>query len=287
MEVQNGDPEGEEVEAALSGKFIGRKNHSQQSQKEKGESEMATVGEKVRIAVLAGVHGLLDKVIDLNSVGAVKQYIRDLEGAVEKLEEASAVAGGREVTVRREVGVLRAQSEELDRNIDLLLSDNDPKNDSSAKVLETRLIGLEELLQSKTEDLTDAVQTASQLRQALADLEAKHIKMVQQVKRLESMDAAAKAKEQVAGTMKKVTQQIAGGAGISVDNVAAKIQERADVAEQKFQRAMGGVASETEKDVTLAEADARLAARRARLGKGLAAAAATATEYTVKVEPKS
>jgi len=247
---------------------------------------MATVGEKIRIAFLAGVHGLLDKVIDLNSVGAVKQYIRDLEGAVEKLEEASAVAGGREVTVRREVGILRAQTEELDRNIDLLLSDNDPKNDSSAKVLETKLIGQEELLQAKTEDLVDAVQTASQLRQALADLEAKHIKMVQQVKRLESMDAAAKAKEQVAGTVKKVTRQIAGGADISVDNVAAKIQERADVAEQKFQQAMGGVVSETEKDVTLAEADARLAARRARLGKGPAAAAA-ATEYTVKVEPKS
>jgi len=36
----------------------------------------------------------MDKVIDLNSIGAVKQYVRDLEKALEDLEDASAAAAG-------------------------------------------------------------------------------------------------------------------------------------------------------------------------------------------------
>ena len=37
---------------------------------------MAGLFQKARVAALSSAHALMDKIIDLNSVGAVKQYVR-------------------------------------------------------------------------------------------------------------------------------------------------------------------------------------------------------------------
>jgi len=44
---------------------------------------MAGLFQKARIAALSAAHALMDKVVDLNSIGAVKQYVRDLEKPLE------------------------------------------------------------------------------------------------------------------------------------------------------------------------------------------------------------
>jgi len=88
---------------------------------------MAGLFQKARIAALSAAHSLMDKVVDLNSIGAVKQYVRDLENALEDLEDASAAATGHVRTVQRDADQIKSQIQELNQNIDFILSDNNQK----------------------------------------------------------------------------------------------------------------------------------------------------------------
>ena len=73
----------------------------------------------------------------------MKQYVRDVENALEDLEDAAATAAGHLRTVQRDQVQLQSQINELNRNIDFILTDVNPANDHLAKPLEARLIGLE------------------------------------------------------------------------------------------------------------------------------------------------
>ena len=226
---------------------------------------MAGLFQKARVAALSSAHALLDKIIDLNSVGAVKQYVRDLENALEDLEDAAATESGHVRTVQRDCIQLQSQMKELNQNIDFILADNNPANDYLAKPLEARLIAIEQRNTSKTEEMASAQKSSQALNEAVSNLQVKYQTMVEQLQRLEAMDAAAKAKEGAAQAIRNVGRITSGGASVSVDDIADRIQRRSDVADAKFEQAMGTMSDQVEKDVVLAQAEARLLQRKARL----------------------
>lgn len=227
---------------------------------------MAGLFQKARIAALSSAHALLDKIVDMNSIGAVKQYIRDLESSLEDLEDASATAAGHLRTIQRDSIQLDSHIKELNRNIDFILGDNNPANDHLAKPLEARLIGLEERTRSKNEEIAAGQKTSQALSEAVSTLQAKYQTMVEQLQRLEAMDRAAKAKEGAAEAMRSMGRITSAGGRVSVDAIAERIQRRSDVADAKFEQAMGEMSDQVEKDVVLAQAEARLEQRKARLG---------------------
>lgn len=226
---------------------------------------MASLFQKARVAALSTAHALLDKIVDMNSIGAVKQYVRDLENALEDLEDAAAIAAGHVRTVQRDAETLRFQIKELNQNIDFILSDNNPANDHLAKPLEARLIGLEQRLTTKDDEMATGQKSAQALGEAVSALRARYQNMVEQMQRLEAMDRAARAKESAAQAMRQAGRLASAGGDVSIDAVADRIQRRADVADAKFERALGDMSSQVEKDVVLAQAEARLAQRKARL----------------------
>jgi phage shock protein A len=226
---------------------------------------MASLFEKARIAALAAAHKLMDKVVDLNSVEAVKQYLRDLENALEDLEDASATAAGHVRTVQRDTEQLQYQVKELNQNIDFILSDNKPENDHLATPLEARLIGLEQRLSTKGEEIATGQKTAQALSEAVSTLRTRYQNMVQQVQRLEAMDRATKAKESAVQAIRQAGQIASTGSDVSIDAVADRIQRRADVADARFDRALGEMSGQVEKDLVIAQAQARLEARKARM----------------------
>jgi phage shock protein A len=226
---------------------------------------MTGLFQKARIAALSTAHSLLDKVIDLNSVGAVKQYVRDLENALDDLQDAAATEAGHVRTVQRDTVQLRSQMMELNQNIDFILTDNNPANDTLAKPLEARLIGLEQRSGSKKEELESAQKSSQALNEAVSALQTKYQSMVEQLQRLEAMDAAAKAKERAVEAMRGAGRMASAGASVSVDDITARIQKRSDVADAKFEQAMGEMSGQLEKDVVLAQAEARLEQRKAKL----------------------
>lgn len=226
---------------------------------------MASLFQKARIAALSTAHALMDKVVDLNSIGAVKQYVRDLENSLEDLEDASAAAAGHVRTVQRDADQLRSQVKELNQNIDFILGDNKPENDYLATPLEARLIGLEQRMGTQGEEITTGQKTAQALAEAVSTLQTRYQNMVQQVQRLEAMDKATKAKESAVEAIRQAGQIASTGSDVSIDAVADRIQRRADVADARFERAMGDMSGQVEKDVVIAQAQARLEARKARL----------------------
>ncbi len=226
---------------------------------------MAGLFEKARIAALSAAHALLDKTIDLNSIGAVKQYVRDLEKALEDLEDATAAAAGHVRSVEREAEQISYQIAELNQNIDFILSDDKPENDHLATPLEARLIGLEQRVTSRKEEVVTGQQTAQALAEATSTLRVRYQNMVQQIQRLEAMDRATKAKESAVKAIRQAGKIASTGADVSVDAVADRIQRRADIADAKFAQVMGEMQSDVKKDVVIAQAQARLEQRKARL----------------------
>jgi len=226
---------------------------------------MAGLFQKARVAALSSAHALLDKIIDTNSMGAVKQYIRDMENALEDLEDAAAAASGHLRTVQRDTTQLQSQIKELNQNIDFVLSDMNPANDHLAKPLEARLIGLEQRVSSKQEEIVSGQKTEQALNEAVSNLRARYQSMVEQLQRLEAMDASAKAKEGAVEAMRNVGRITSTGGTVSVDAIADRIQRRSDVADAKFEQAMGEMSGQVEKDIVLAQAEARLEQRKARL----------------------
>ena len=226
---------------------------------------MAGLFQKARVAALSSAHALLDKIIDLNSVGAVKQYVRDLENALEDLEDAAATESGHVRTVQRDCLQLQSQMKELNQNLDFILSDNNPANDYLAKPLEARLIAIEQRNSAKTEEMASAQKSSQALNEAVSNLQVKYQTMVEQLQRLEAMDQATKAKENAVKAIRQAGQITSAGGDVSVDAVADRIQRRSDVADAKFERALGEMNGQVEKDVVIAQAQARLEQRKARL----------------------
>ena len=62
--------------------------------------------QKLRIVTLGAAHDLLDREIDMNSPSALRQYVRDLEDAIGKMNSELAVQEGGVRTLNREYGDL-------------------------------------------------------------------------------------------------------------------------------------------------------------------------------------
>ena len=233
---------------------------------------MAGLLEKVRIGFLAQAHSVLDRIIDLNSPQAVREYIRELERSIEGIENDAAEAAGHVTTTDREVHRLLGQIESYDHAIDAILSSVDQASTDKARELQVKLNGFKQQLEAKQTELTTAKETADAIVQSLSALRSKHQSMVQQLTTLDSLDKAAKDKERAAKALQQAAKISSIGSDISVDDLASRIQARHDVADEKLKRALASMDDVAGKDVALTQADADIAARRARLAGQKAAA---------------
>ena len=114
---------------------------------------MAGLLEKVRIGFLAQAHSVLDKIIDLNSPQAVREYIRELERSIEGIENDAAEAAGHVTTTDREVHRLLGQIESYDHAIDAILSSVDQASTDKARELQVKLNGFKQQLEAKQTEL--------------------------------------------------------------------------------------------------------------------------------------
>jgi hypothetical protein len=206
----------------------------------------------------------MDKVIDLNSIGAVKQYVRDLEAGLEDLEDASAVAAGHVRTVQREADQLRSQINELNTNIDFILSDSKPENDYLATPLEARLIGLEQRMITKNEEL----EAAQRPRKPWWRPRQHCVPSTWGWWRRSSVGGHGHRRQGQGEGRRRHSASREDRLlrrDVSIDAVSDRIQRRADVADARFERALGDMTDTVEKDVVVAQAQARLEARKAKL----------------------
>jgi phage shock protein A len=226
---------------------------------------MASLFEKVRVAVLGNLHDLLDRKV--NTPAGYKQYIRDLEVALADLRAAVDEAVGTGNGYRRDITHLESEKASKQADIDLLLGDDDPANDEAALQLQVEFEDVDSQIENRRALLAENDANAAALNDAVEKLEAKHREMVNNLDRLTVTQASAKAKSRAAAAAEAAAAASDSVDGVSVDSIEARINHENDVASARFDRVIGQLQSDDDpaQAARLARAKAALDARRAQI----------------------
>lgn len=201
---------------------------------------------KIRVLTLGAANDLLDKAIDINSPSALRQYVRDLEDALDRLRNEAAMQAGMLRTLTREIGDLQHRIESETSVVQKLMAS--PTGQALARTKATTIVAWKKELESKQEALQTQQTTSAGIDSAVAKLDAKHTLMVQQVRDLERTDRDTKAKEQAAHSLEAAGKLVGSLNGVSIDDIKGKMNARNDVANEKFARAMGTMEDDSSGD---------------------------------------
>ncbi len=221
-----------------------------------------TIFQKLRTITLGAAHSLLDRVIDEMSIPALKQYIRDLEVAIENLKDEAATAEGCMTTANSNLTAIDAQIKELDTTIGFILGDGDNSNDHLAEPLQVRLTALQNNRVTIATEVETYKQTMLSVDQVISALEAKLQVQLAQVTLLESQAKSTAAKTRAAKAIEAAGRFTDGP---SVDNLAERVANNSNIADAKLRRAMGDIQTGLGQDTLIADAKAKLAARKAAI----------------------
>jgi phage shock protein A len=226
---------------------------------------MASIWQKIRTLTLGNLHELLDAAIDLNSVAACKQYVRDLEEAKDKMRDQAAAARGRFAQAQAAVATLEHQIETDTEHAQLLLDDDDASNDGDAQKLMEGVVQKQELLAAKQSELASNKQVSDALGEAVRKITAKHAEMVNNVRKLEALEQQTKAKEQASEALKAAGKIASSTDGVSIDSAEQRLRDRAAAADAKFDDAMSDMSGgSVQESVQAAKAKQLIAQMRAK-----------------------
>lgn len=240
---------------------------------------------KIRLITLGNVHQLLNQLIDLNSIAAVEQYLRDLEEALEDLEGDASEAEGRKRHMLKLRNVKQGELNGLNDSITLILTDGNPANDHLTEAMGVKAVGIRNALQTLEAQVSDATEADTLIDAAVSKLQAKVQAMKDQLNNLRLLEESTKAKERGAAALTAAAKVLGEGEGVNVDNVTARIQERAATADVKLEKALGTMNQAAAEDTQLGEGAAYIEEMRRKLGiAGQQGAVSSAATYTVTVE---
>jgi phage shock protein A len=219
--------------------------------------------QKIRLITLSNLHTVLNAVIDLNSIGAIEQYVRDLQAAHDTLDDQAAVSRSRVKTLPGEIASLHAKHAEADENINILLGDDDPSNDHLAAPLEAKLISLEQQLTLKQTELDATKVELAKYEEAASKIEMRKVEMEGRLEVLRQIDQSNKGKARA----EKLLSGVTVGDTPDVDDVERRLREKQAVTDNKLDRTLDRVTGGMGATSTEAIIVARLAKRRAELAK--------------------
>lgn len=209
--------------------------------------------QKLRAVSLGLAHDLLDRAVDMNSPSMIRQFVRDLEDALGKMNSEVAVQNGQTRTMKRERDDL-AHIIETDKAVaKSLLTSQPDKARSKAELVVTN----QNRLAQMDADILNQKKTADDLASAVEKLQAKHDQMLTRVRELERIDRDSKTKEATAEALNNAGSLAGSVSSQSVDDVEDRMRRRNDVAGAKFDQAMATIPDEHPADS--AEVDAVLA----------------------------
>jgi phage shock protein A len=223
---------------------------------------MASLVDKVNTLIKANLHYLVDQALKSNSMAVINQYIREVEDNLEALEDAVATVGGQVKTIRRKRDEYRARSEELDRNIDLFLTEG---KESLAVAAQTKLNSINRTVQAYDEQLVTLEQEYENLRDARLKLEAKLATIKQEKDELQALLDLAKAKEISVKTIQSL-DDLVGSRDEDVARIADSIRVRLDTVSAKSEMLAADLDKQMDEVLERGQIDAQLSERKRRLG---------------------
>jgi phage shock protein A len=192
--------------------------------------------QKLRVVTLGAAHDLLDKEIDANSPSAVRQYCRDLEDAMGKMNTEIAAQDGGLRTLTREYQDLGNQIESQKKEVKAILI-ADP-NSQAARMKAANIVEETTHFTKMGTDITDQQTVVAKLKESADLLNAKHQLMVARVRELERLDMDTKAKHQAASALTQANAALGFDGNQSVDDVEQRMRRHNDVASAEFDRAL-------------------------------------------------
>lgn len=225
---------------------------------------MASLLEKVSTLIQANLHALVDNALKSNSMAVIDQYIRDVDNNLDALEDAAATVGGQVKTLERKSAEYKKQMDELDRNIDLFLTQG---KDDLARAAQVKLNSVRGLYETYAGQLERQQREYKALLDARLKLQAKLTTIRQQREEMVALLDLAKAKE-ITNKAIKSLDDLAGVGDADVARMAEAIRTRLDQASARAEMAAQNLDAQMDEALGRGELDAQLEERRRRLGIG-------------------
>lgn len=225
---------------------------------------MASLLEKVSTLIQANLHALVDNALKSNSMAVIDQYIRDVDNNLDALEDAAATVGGQVKTLERKSAEYKKQMDELDRNIDLFLTQG---KDDLARAAQAKLNSVRGLYETYAGQLERQQREYKALLDARLKLQAKLTTIRQQREEMVALLDLAKAKE-ITNKAIKSLDDLAGVGDADVARMAEAIRTRLDQASARAEMAAQNLDAQMDEALGRGELDAQLEERRRRLGIG-------------------
>lgn len=205
---------------------------------------MSGLFSQIRTLTLGAAHDLVNKAIDMNSPSALRQGCRDIEAALQELQDKAAEQTGAVRTLTRQKTTLETQIQEQ-LTLAKKLNEN-PANEALVKSKAIQIAKFQSDLKGVNESLVDQTKVADQMNASAEGLKARLQTLVARTHELERIDASTKAKTQAAHALDSASHVLSAGPdSAGIDDLEAKMRAKADVADVKFERAMGTLTSAT------------------------------------------
>ncbi|BCX04255.1 MAG: phage shock protein PspA [Candidatus Roseilinea sp.] len=225
---------------------------------------MASLLDKVSTLIQANLHALVDNALKSNSMAVIDQYIRDVDNNLDALEDAAATVGGQVKTLERKSAEYKKQMDELDRNIDLFLTQG---KEDLARAAQAKLNSVRGLYETYNGQLERQQREYKALLDARLKLQAKLTTIRQQREEMVALLDLAKAKE-ITNKAIKSLDDLAGVGDADVARMAEAIRTRLDQASARAEMAAQNLDAQMDEVLGRGELDAQLEERKRRLGIG-------------------
>jgi phage shock protein A len=223
---------------------------------------MATLLEKAQTLISANLHDMVDRALEANSVAVMKQYVRDAEENLDELEDAAATVGGEVKTLERKYKEYKNRADQLDRNVDTLLTQG--KTDL-ARAAQNELNTSRRLQESYHEQWVRQEREYEALLNARLKLQARLVTIRQEQKELEALLELAKSKEATVKAIKSL-DDLAGVGDSDMARLGESIRGRLDKATAYSEMYATGLDNQMDDVLGMAEIDLQLEERKRRLG---------------------
>ncbi|MBP7600015.1 MAG: PspA/IM30 family protein [Thermoflexales bacterium] len=223
---------------------------------------MASLLEKVDTLIKANLHALVDKALQSNNIAVIDQYIRDVDNNLDALEDAAATVGGQVKTLERKRDELKKQVIDLDRNIDMFLSQG---KDDLARAAQSKLNSVKTMAETYEQQATRQASEYQSLLNARLKLQTKLQTIRQQREEMAHLLELAKAKEITNRAIKSI-DDLAGMGDQDVARIAEGIRNRLDSASARAEIAAQNLDTQMDEALGKGELDSQLEERKRRLG---------------------
>lgn len=223
---------------------------------------MASLLDKVGTLIQANLHALVDSALQSNSLAVIDQYIRDVGDNLDKLTDSTAVVGGQVKTLQRKRDEIAKQMQDIDRNIDLFLTQN---KEELARAAQAQYNAQKTSLEAYNTQLSSQEKEYEALKNARLKLQAKLTTIRQQRDQTAMMMELLKAK-QITNKAIKSLDDLAGTGDTDVARIAQGIQSKLDSESARAEIAATNLDQQMDDTLGRGELDAQLEERKRRLG---------------------